>query len=557
MVVCLALLTGMFLRLKDVGRQILMDDEWHSLSYAIDYSFKELWTHMGVGATCIPLNLFHKLLLLTVGWNEWGIRALSISGGLLCLCLFPRMVRVFLNERTTVLFTVLLALSPYLVFTSRYSRPYSLYLFFAFWAFVGFCRWITTQRPVHAIIYIVAGALAIWIHLFAVIIIVVPPSYILVKGWLNPGEMKGASVRIIWTVLLCILLASALLLPSMIHSSGAFFGSRPRMDPLTYESLTGVLKMVTGSVRTPVVVLFLGLVLLGGFWMIRSEHVFGGLFAATTLGYLAAIEIVAPPKMNVPLQIARYGVFLFPMAFICVAVALDRIWSWMKFRGGGGFYGMTVAMGIGLFLAGPLPELYRTTNNFTNHAAYQESYGSPGWDRPYQSAIFSYMTLEKERIPKFYQTLEQQADDPILVEYPLLVGFHFNIYYFYQHFHGKRVIAGYVSNLDMHSIGEPGDVVYGNTPFDFVLSKVPDKTKLGFTSMVDITRREALERTGARYVVLHRNLLDEEIGREHPEQAYLPAVALEKEFRVTFGTPLFQDSWITVFEISKARAIPR
>jgi hypothetical protein len=61
---------GAFVRYRDIGRQILLDDEWHSLMYAATTDAWTLATHYVANATAIPVNVYHRLLLVTWGWSE-------------------------------------------------------------------------------------------------------------------------------------------------------------------------------------------------------------------------------------------------------------------------------------------------------------------------------------------------------------------------------------------------------------------------------------------------------------------------------------------------------
>ncbi|MBI4025847.1 MAG: glycosyltransferase family 39 protein [Verrucomicrobia bacterium] len=566
-----AITAGLVLRLQGIPDQILMDDEWHSLSYATDYSLIDLFTHMGNGATCIPLNVFQRLMLETVGWNETILRLPSLLGGILCLCIIPMFVRSLFSARVVSMVLCLLAVSPYLIFTSRFSRPYSIYLLLSFAAIHAFYMWAVCGRAPYRAVYILSGALAVYFHIFAVIAVVIPAFYAAAmqsplrpKGEPRSSEFRAPAGGIIWGLATCLGLAGVLLLPALINSSAEFFGSRPRTDPPTLVSFAGFASLLSGSSTTAATVLFCLLWIIGQARLIRANRILGEMFALTTLSYLAAIVVSAPPKMNVPIQMARYCMPIYPMAFICVAVAFDWGWTacarWMSrhfpLAGMGFSHAVIACAAAGLFWVGPLAQNRATVNNFANHAAYQESYQPLKWDRPYHSGVLDYMCLESNRMSEFYRMLEKEKDDVSVVEYPMLIGFHFNIYYFYQHFHKKRVVAGYVSNLDRSLVRNAGDFAYANIPADFVLSGVKDKNKLRFRNMVDLTKKEALLKTQSRYLIIHKNLMAEEIGRSLFQRAYMPAIDLETWCRKEFGEPVFKDQWLTVFGLPTSPNAP-
>ena len=68
----LAAVAGIFLRIHLLREQVLVNDEWHSMSIAITKSFSWILTHFSIpnGFTATPLNIHEWLLLHTIGWSE-------------------------------------------------------------------------------------------------------------------------------------------------------------------------------------------------------------------------------------------------------------------------------------------------------------------------------------------------------------------------------------------------------------------------------------------------------------------------------------------------------
>ncbi len=553
------ILAGLALRLHGISGQILLDDEWHSLFYVADFPLKDLLTHMGSGATCIPLNIFQKFMLQSIGWSEMILRLPGIVAGILCLCVFPLLVGKLFSRRATIIFTILMAISPHLIFAGSFTRPYAIYLLLSFVAIHAFYMWTISGQGRYRMAYVLGGAMAIYVHLFAVIAVILPPLYVLLSRgspWLKgtDGQNQMTSKKIIGALALCLGIAGVLLLPALVHSSAEFFAKRPRSNPPTVFTFAGFASLVAGSSNWLAVIPFCLLWLGGQAWLIRTNRLLGGMFAAITLSYAAAVVLAAPPKMDVSIQMARYCIPIFPIAFICVAVAADQSLAALAQRPGSrsrGFAtGIILCAGVTLFMAGPLPRLHGSINNFMNHAAYQESYEPLQWDHPYHSQMFDYhMTVQEPTMSEFYRRLVREKEDVIVVEYPMIIGFHLNPFYFYQHFHHKRVIAGYVSNLDCFTLRSPGDAAHPNMPFDVPLSNVKDKGNLRFRNMVDLTRKEDLLKSGARYLIIHKNIFSEEMGQKTFDHAWLPAMDLEKTYRKEFGEPVFKDQWLTVFRI--------
>ena len=128
------ILVGFALRLYGLSDQVILDDEWHGLEFVTGRSFGFLLTHFGIGATCIPLNLYRFALFHSLGWSEVLLKLPAIIPGLFSLLIFPFMVKRIFGSRIALLFTWLLAIAPFLIFYSRVLRPYSMVAFLTFTA---------------------------------------------------------------------------------------------------------------------------------------------------------------------------------------------------------------------------------------------------------------------------------------------------------------------------------------------------------------------------------------------------------------------------------------
>jgi len=138
-----AFLAGCFVRVHGLGRQIMLDDEWHGMFSAGVQSFRYLATHVQLSGTSIPYSLYRRLCLLTIGWDEVILRLPSLVAGIAALVLCPWSVRRILKDRCAALFAFLLAFSPLLIYNSRYSRAYSVTMLLQFLCIFSFYFWIT------------------------------------------------------------------------------------------------------------------------------------------------------------------------------------------------------------------------------------------------------------------------------------------------------------------------------------------------------------------------------------------------------------------------------
>ena len=105
------------------------------------------------------------------------------------------------------------------------------------------------------------------------------------------------------------------------------------------------------------------------------------------------------------------------------------------------------------------------------------------------------------------------------------------MYEIYQEYHGKIVKMGYSFN---------------------------GRGFLRFRTVVDMHNKEEIQKSGADFVVVHKNILDEikRYRAKPPERSPYAwqrynreAEELVQRIHAFFGKPVFEDRWITVFLI--------
>src|SRR6185436_6880142 len=124
--------------------------------------------------TSLPLNLYHWLLLRTAGWDELAVRLPAIAAGLIALIALPLGVRKIVGDRAALIFAFLLAIAPFPIFYSRFSRAYSIVMLLSFLALVMAHRWLATGDRRSAAGFIAAGTLGAYTHPLAAIVVAVP-----------------------------------------------------------------------------------------------------------------------------------------------------------------------------------------------------------------------------------------------------------------------------------------------------------------------------------------------------------------------------------------------
>ena len=555
----LAFFGGLFLRLYLLADQVLIDDEWHGLYYVIGKSPAWLLTHFSIpGATCIPLNFYNWLLGATVGWSELMLRLPSLICGLLCVVICPLLARKLIGTRRAVLLAFLLAVCPTLVFYSRISRPYSAVAFLAFTALLFAARWMQSGEFRSALFFVIAGAMAIYFHLFAIVTVAAPVLaafvfYIWKYFRKTPRDEKFSPSLRQWIFAAAIMagISAFLVLPALIHSLQSTFFTIALKGTFSLQSLPQVALLISGTGQPVLALLFWIALIMGAVEQCRRNPWFGGMLVSLYPLHALALIFSRPDSAQSAILLVRYCIPLVPVSLLFVACgiqsALEMIAARATLRPA--LQSLLAFACVGaLVLVGPLPQCYVAPNNFTSHGAYQHRYGRIDWQKSFYSdftpADFTLTTtIRVDEVSPFYGLIAKEAGTRPVVEYPMLIGDHFNPFYYYQHFHRRPVIVGYTTDMTLASGLTPGNI-YGNTYIDQVLSLIRDPSQIRFRNLISMDDLPAMRGRGVEYIILHKRF-----------EAQLPEVAppppdldrLWSQYRKAFGEPFYEDAHIAVF----------
>lgn len=172
-----AVLVGAVLRAYQLPGQILVDDEWHAIHKAISSSYAGILTSFGLADYTIPIALYYKLAIDTVGLTEWVIRVPFLIAGTLTILIVPRMLRRHVGHRTSDVLACLLALSPLLVYYSRFARPYAIAVLCGTVAVLAFHAWWLEGRARYAVLYAVMASLTGYMTLVALPFVLGPFAF--------------------------------------------------------------------------------------------------------------------------------------------------------------------------------------------------------------------------------------------------------------------------------------------------------------------------------------------------------------------------------------------
>ena len=550
-------LIGAFLRLYLIADQVLLDDEWHALFTATAHPLGYLLCHANGAATSAPLNAYAWILLHTTGWSEMALRLPPLACGLSALVVFPLLVRRVHGYAVASIFAGFVALSPFLTYYSRIFRPYSALALFEFAAIYSAGIWLHTGQGRFRIFYVLASAAALWFHPVAAVGVFAPWAVVGALHVWKTVAKPGASIpdvrpgwrSIVLTAGLVALAFVSTLQPTLIAENMAP-GSSPAIE--TWKQF---MLMVFG---TSSVALASGLALfcLAGLWaLLRADFLWGAIFALVVLLNLLMIAVCGFMGIDVPIVLARYFTILFPLGHVCTAIGLTgfavRIGGFAVLRKPA-VRGLTVGLAMLVFsllvLTNPLLSAYAAPNNFTSHSAFIEWGQFGGWEGRYRSGFLpNDATIGPPRMSSFYRDLPPRTRR--LIEYPMMLGDHYNYYYLYQHRHGKQIVIGYTDIVDDMPVDRDG--VVAEHFVNHVIRAVDDKRRLRFRNMVDILDVEAVRRSHADYLICHRDLVGEFLpGARGLRRIVTPGMkeCVERS-REHFGPAVFEDGTIVVFDL--------
>lgn len=562
---------GTFLRLHMLSAQILLDDEWHMVKMAADRTVLEVATDLNpTDNSGVPLNLYYWALYHGFHLSEWTVRLPSIIAGVLSLVLMPWMIEKVIGRGVAFVFASLLAIAPVLVFYSRFARAYSLTALLCVAVLMLSHEWLTTSRLRYATGFVLVGSFAIYVHLTSIIAVFAP--LLLAFGSLLADRLElssSTSKRIVASTRARLIVLGAITLLSLPPVLSVVMGSetlRWGMGTPTVRGVLTALSMISGTTSPPLGVLFFILCAVGHVLLWKERPLLGRILACTTVLYVVVLLASRPFGIGAGLVLVRYMIVAVPIALIGVAQAIERVTARLMVRrpdsypiacAGGG-----ILLAGCLFFTGPLPELQRSPNNFTGHSAFQGSYDPPRWDRSDARHVYPAVSRRADQLPPFYLWLRDRADVAAIVEYPFDVCNNNNLFYFYQHFHGKRVFAGYCSDSSRVGVtlvqGDTAQEESAKTRLsaDAILSRVPADRRIAFRNMVDLANRGSLLASSAGIVVLHKVIQTVGFNPDGTVNAvamhFTSVDRFSAEFRESFGPPVYEDGELVCYRIKHA-----
>lgn len=518
--------------------QILSDDEWHGLRSAVGESWRELYLSFSAAATP-GLHLLFKALHETIGLTELRMRLPMFLAGVAATVAFPVVLAPFVTRPVRRVFALLLAISPLLVYFSRYARPYSLSLFCAFVGTVALLRWYRGEGRRWAVAYAALCVAGIWMHPAFAPTLLAPLPLALVAIWRRRRDAEPATPSLTAWLRLALATGFAVLVtvgPPFAFDSQALAQRLGQPTP-NLATLRNAAELALGSPH-PLALLVLACLASWGWlalWRQQPGHAVA--FAGVTAAAILPCLLSSANSISVPIVFLRYSLWLLPAALLLVAIGASHLLDLMRLRWSEGCAVAGLLAGVlALFVSGPLPATLRQPNAWTNHALFTYAWR--------EDSVYSYApNLRPLRLPTFYGQLAVTAPGRLtLVEAPWFYEWHNNPLPFYQRLHGQRVVAGMLGRL----CRQPGAL----------LSPPEGAEHLEFRNAVNLAVPDSLRYHQLDYLVFHLDIANE-LPRDafsvaHAPNNNIPASITARclpRLMAVFGTPVQQDQDLVVWDL--------
>lgn len=528
-------LVGAVLRLWHLPAQIVGGDELNGVRTALRMPLGKVLTTYQLQDPSLPLAGFYRFLLdRGVGLSELWVRLPVLACGLAALVAIPWAAERRVGRAAAHVLAWLVALSPLLVLYSRIARPYMPIALLGFGATAAFEAWWRTGRAALAAAYVALAGLCVYLHLGSAPFVVAPFSFAL--GSLvfdrdrRDGEGRPGLGALVAVGLATVGAFLAFLVPAW-DSLRVLVGDKHNPLEIRPDTVTGVLRLQSGSASPVVAAAFWAAALLGVVSLLRRDRRLGFYTLVLVAAQVAGLIVLSPEMLVHPMVFNRYLIPALPWILVWAAVGLSTPWRVSR-----RVQRIAVAAGLAaLFLTGPLKSWQFREGSFAQHNDILGFFCPPA-------------RISPEAVPRFYRRLSQDTasrqEEPIL-EHPWFPWWAYTrAYYLYQETHGREVVL---------SLARP---LHG-------------AARLRFRNMVR-PRPEELLASRARYLVVHTDLpaeeervvphcwpMVEDFKPQHRKQILWAGRSMARRLTQAWGEPDFREPGLLAWDLDRIRGATR
>ena len=447
--------------------------------------------------------------------------------------------------------------SPFLIFYSRYARPYIIVVLLSFLAVFYYYLWMIKGHTRYIICYLVCAIVSPYFNLFSTAVVLGPLIYTLLLMLMRRIRAKKPEINIcidfkklLMVIIITIIGISIWLIPTF--DSLNILANKINRGTIGLNTIAGVLNNICGVGNDILSMVCFSLIPIGLYIAYRKDRLFGSYTAFLVLLNIVLIMVIRPVGVHYPMVFSRYFIASIPLCLLAASIAIDEIANrveTLKILKGINIkyilHAIIVIMMLLLFIIGPLLVVYKYPNNFTNHVDFQCDY---------KHTLIKNADKIYGDIPRFYRELKNDDGTDKIIEAPFLSMWIIHNYHIYQIIHEKEVMIGH-------------DNISYLSPPRIVMNK-----NINFECFVNIDTKQSIKKNGAEYIIVHKDvamerdyLIDKiikktQLSDEVPSVVELidpvyilyskhHAKALIAKLNKMFGNHYYEDEWITVFRV--------
>ncbi|HRR96654.1 MAG TPA: glycosyltransferase family 39 protein, partial [Candidatus Ratteibacteria bacterium] len=176
---------GIFLRIFQLGKLCFWCDEFLAISYGWQ-PLKDMVNYIAYKDAHPPLFYALVHFLLKYGNSEFYLRLLPSFFGIITIPLAYFIGKEFTkNEKTGIIFSIIISLNPALILWSRILKSYSLFTFFLLLSLFFFLKILKSDRKKYYIFLFFSDIILLYLHNFAFIWILIEVFTLLFRKMFN------------------------------------------------------------------------------------------------------------------------------------------------------------------------------------------------------------------------------------------------------------------------------------------------------------------------------------------------------------------------------------
>lgn len=528
--IALATALAVWLRTYGLTGQVVLDDEWHAIHKLTSSSYLDILTTFGLADHSIPLTLLYKAMAETVGLAEGRLRSLQAICGVAFVPSAAWLAwRATRDAPAAALFAFTVSAAPFLVMWSRFARPYAIWILLALLCVACVWGWRSRRTVALAAWAGVAAALAAWFFPLAGIYPAIACLFVFAEDVLAGHPVRPRPWRGSLGLGAAVAGAMALILAAPLVHDRASLAGKSGGDWPDLGTLERMVAVFWGGLPTPAMWIACGLAAFGVVVLWRRDSRLTLLLVLLLVVPGLVLMVTGALWLHAGQNFARYTLLGLPIMLLfgsLGAVATARLAA--ERHASSAAWAAAAVLAVAYLAATPAIAQVARLGPWYGHIDHH-------WDYRYRWIHYKRKHPDLDP-PAFYRRLARMAPGSApLVEAPFLWEAPYNPLAYYALWHHQPITLGMLHDvcLEGRRIGEP-----------------PPDARFRFRKFVFLGDVEAVKRTGARYLVLHRDrmtrlVLHPDRIERHPfeqERCLARLVAL-------YGAPVESDAQVAVFDL--------